>query len=140
MTRHDEGSALVEFTFLGVLLLVPLTYVLLTALAVQRAAYAVTAAAREAGRSYVSATDGAAATHRARAAAAVAAHDAGLPEFAVAVACEADPCLTPGASVGVTVTASVALPFVPDVLGRAPARVAVHGRHVEVVDRFAVPR
>ena len=49
----ERGSAIVEFHFLGLLLLVPLVYVLLAVLDVQRASYGVTQAAREAGRIFV---------------------------------------------------------------------------------------
>ena len=38
----ERGSAIVEFHFLGLLLLVPLVYVLLAVLDVQRASYGVT--------------------------------------------------------------------------------------------------
>ena len=53
--RGDEGTALVEFVGLAVLLLVPLVYLLLSVFSVQRAAFAVTQAAREAGRAYATA-------------------------------------------------------------------------------------
>ncbi len=47
-TDGEEGSALIEFVGLGVLLLLPLLYLLLSVFAVQRAAFAVTQAARDA--------------------------------------------------------------------------------------------
>src|SRR5207302_2756298 len=53
--RRDDGSAVVEFVWLAVLLLVPLVYVVMAALSVQRAAFAETAAAREAARAYATA-------------------------------------------------------------------------------------
>jgi len=48
--RGERGTALVEFTWLGVLLLVPLVYVMLSVFEVQRGAYAVSAASRSAAR------------------------------------------------------------------------------------------
>ena len=75
MKSSERGSAIVEFHFLGILLLVPLVYIMLAVLDVQRTAYAVTQAAREAGRLYVATGDEAAA----RAAAAVALIVAGSP-------------------------------------------------------------
>ncbi|MFI5955247.1 hypothetical protein [Cryptosporangium sp. NPDC051539] len=48
--RGDDGSAIIEFVWGGVLLLVPLLYVVLAVFEVQRNAFAVTEAAREAGR------------------------------------------------------------------------------------------
>ena len=53
--RHsgEQGSAVVEFVTLGVLLLVPLIYLVLTVARIQAGAYAVSMAAREAGRAFV---------------------------------------------------------------------------------------
>jgi Flp pilus assembly protein TadG len=65
----DRGNAIVEFVFLAVLLMVPLVYVLLTVFKVQAAAYAVSSAAREAGRVYATSTDLESADDRAFAAA-----------------------------------------------------------------------
>jgi len=64
--KDDRGTALVEFTYLAVLLLIPLVYVLLLVFTLQRAAFAVSAAAREAGRAYVTADSAAAGAARAR--------------------------------------------------------------------------
>ena len=132
----DRGNAMLEFTFLGVLLMVPLTYVMLTVLAVQKAAYAVTTAAREAGRMFVTAPDEASARSRADNAARLALRDQGLPPAEVTIACTGATCLTPGATVHVRVSSRVRLPFVPDVLGRAPASIVVNGRHDAVIDQF----
>ncbi len=63
--RDDEGSALIEFVGLAVLLLIPLIYLLLSVFSVQRAAFAVTQAARDAGRAYATAPSTAAASTRA---------------------------------------------------------------------------
>ena len=54
---RDDGNAIVEFVYLAVLLMVPLVYVLLTVFRVQAASYAVSSAAREAGRVYATADD-----------------------------------------------------------------------------------
>ena len=139
---EDEGTAVLEFVFLGLLMLVPLVYVLLTAFAVQRAAYALSAAAREAGRGYLTAPSADAADARARAAVDVALRDHGLAadDVAVAVDCAADPCLTPGATVTVRLATTVPLPFVPALLGRPAAGIAVHADHTEVVDAYRAGR
>lgn len=50
LTRRDEGRAIVEFIFVGVLLLVPLIYLVIAIARVQAAAFSVSTAAREAGR------------------------------------------------------------------------------------------
>ena len=56
LRRDDDGNALVEFTVLSLLLLVPLVYVLLGVFQVQRAAFGVTEAARQAGRAFAART------------------------------------------------------------------------------------
>ena len=74
----DDGNALVEFSYLAVLLMVPLVYVLLTVFQVQRASFGVTEAARQAGRAYATAADEVQGRARARAAARLAMQDQGL--------------------------------------------------------------
>jgi Flp pilus assembly protein TadG len=135
--RSDEGTATIEFTFLSVLLLVPLVYVVLSASQVQRSAYAASEAARDAGRAYVRADTAADGEREAYAAARLAFSDQGLdlPADAVRISCSADPCLTPGARVTVAIRTSALLPGVPS-LGRGAASVTVSAQHVEVVDAF----
>ncbi|HEU0040970.1 MAG TPA: hypothetical protein VFQ15_01345 [Jiangellaceae bacterium] len=133
--RGERGSAIVEFHLLGLVLLVPLIYVLLAALDVQRTSYAVTQAAREAGRLFVASGEESAA----RRAAAVALGDHGVEVDAtqISFACSVTPCYQPGAEVRVVVDAVVPLPFLPDVLaGAVNAQVPVSATHVSVVDRF----
>ena len=137
--RGEDGNALVEFSVLGLLLLVPLTYVVITVAQVQRAAFAATEASREAGRAFVVAGGGDSGERRAESAAALALRDQGLAlqPGALAIGCDSEPCLTAGSAVHVSVDLRVALPFLPAVVaGRAPASVAVHGRHDEIVDCF----
>ena len=138
----DEGSAIVEFCFLGVLLLLPLTYVLLAVLAVQDSAYAVTAATREAGRAYVTSEPSDDAGARALAAARIALADHGLTIDAadLRLECSAADCREPGGTVSVSLARRVALPFVPALFGRAPASVRVSATHLELVDRFRQTR
>ena len=50
--RTERGTALVEVTWLSILLLVPLVYIVLAVFDVQRSAFAVNAATRAAGRAY----------------------------------------------------------------------------------------
>lgn len=140
--RRDDGSAMVEFTWLALLLLVPLVYVMLAAFEVQRTAYAVTNAAREAGRAFVTAPSLAQAYARADAAVELAMIDQGAPLDTVTstITCGSDPCLTPGGRVTVVVEAQVPLPFVPDLLDRSVASVSVDARHDAVVDSYAEER
>lgn len=137
--RGDDGNAMVEFTWLALLLMVPLVYLMLTVFEVQKAAYAVEAATREAGRAFVTSEDGADPDERALAAARLAASDQGVDLAAdqVRVTCEQEPCLTPGATVEVRIAVRVPLPYLPKILfGREPASVAVRATHVEVVDAY----
>ena len=132
----DRGSALVEFSSLAVLLMVPLVYVLLTVFQVQRAAFGVTEAARQAGRAYVTADDPAQGRQRARAAADLALADQGLE---LCASCLAPPAgaLTPGGSVTVRVEHRVVLPLLGGLFrGAVPPSIPVRATHVEVVDRF----
>jgi len=141
--RRDEGAAMVEFVFLAVLLLVPLAYIVLAAFTVQKSAFAVTAATREAGRAFVTAESAGDADARARAAAELAMNDQGLdlPAGALRISCGSGQCLTPGAVVTVELDYAVALPLVPRALGGRPlAAIRVHGQHAEVVDEFRAVR
>ena len=130
---------MVEFCSLALLLLVPLVYVVLAVFRVQAGAYGITAAAREAGRAFVIGGDPQSAERHARAAAAVVAADQGLTlgPRAVMISCSAQPCLTPGSRIVVRIDTTVPLPFLPAVFaGRAPASIALHARHTEVVDLY----
>ena len=135
----DAGNAIVEFVYLAVLLMVPLVYVLLTVFRVQAAAYAVSSAAREAGRVFATSDSVDDAGSRALTAARIVMDDSDLPLAAedLRITCSSTPCLEPGSRVNVAIAYDVSLPLLPRVFdGRAPATVQVTGRHLEVVDRF----
>jgi hypothetical protein len=131
--RDERGTALVEVTWLSILLLVPLVYVVLAVFEVQRAAFAVDAATRAAGRAYSLAPTEGEAGARARSAAAVALHDQGLelPDGSISVSCEPDPhdCLSPGSVIQVRMTMPVALPLMPDALGGDTPSIRVDAEH-----------
>ncbi|MGH3447744.1 MAG: hypothetical protein ACRDP4_08990, partial [Nocardioidaceae bacterium] len=134
--RTDEaGSALVELTWLGLLLIIPLVYVLITLVTVQRSAYGATEAARSAGRAFVLSPDLATARERAYEAARVAMgdQDVDLAPGELVIVCHPAPasCLRPGSTVEVRVELQVPLPLVPDFMGRSTASIAVDARHVE---------
>jgi hypothetical protein len=63
--RREEGAAVVEVVVVALTLLVPLVYVMVVMADVQRALLATSAAAREAGRVYVTGPDRVAAERRA---------------------------------------------------------------------------
>ena len=54
--RRDSGRAIVEFLVVGLLVLVPVVYFVVTLARVQAAAFAVSTASREAGRAFTTAT------------------------------------------------------------------------------------
>jgi len=131
--RAERGSAIVEVTWLTILLLVPLVYLVLSVFEVQRAAFAVTSAGRAAGRAFVLAPDEVTAHARAAQAAGVALRDQGLdlsPDSLV-VTCEPDPqaCLQPGSVVVVSLGLDVALPLVPGFLGGQTPTIRVSSTH-----------
>lgn len=137
--RSERGSALVEVTFLMVILLLPLFYLVATVGRLQAGAYAASAAARESGRAYVTAAEDAAGAGRSVAAAELVfrAHGFESSEGQVTVVCATDPCLTPGSLIETSSTVQVALPLVPTFLASAvPTSVTMTGRHTEAVDEF----
>ena len=141
--RGDDGSAIVEFVWLAILLLVPLVYVVVTVFETQRTAYAVSAAARSAGRAFVTAPDQASGYARARAAARLAFADQGTDApVAVRISCRPSPgsCLSPGSVIFVRVASSVALPLTPAVFGGEAPRISVDASHQEPYGTFREAR
>lgn len=142
--RTDSGSALVEVVWLGVLLLVPLVYLLLTVFDVQRASYGVSGAARAAARAYSLAADEGTAASRARAAAAVALNDQRIPaeQVALSVSCRPAPgdCLSPGSLIQVELHYQVPLPLAPSALGANAPSVRVQASHTVAYGSFREDR
>jgi hypothetical protein len=139
--RHGEsGSAIVELTWLGLLLLVPLVYVVVAVFTVQRSAYGASEAVRAAARAYVLAPDVATARSRAVEAAQLSMDDQGVRLAAddVVIRCSPSPdsCLTPGSSVEVDIALDVPLPLAPSMFGRRAATVSVHASHTERYSSF----
>ena len=136
--RGDDGNALVEFTYLAVLLMIPLVYVLISAFLVQRAAFGTTEAAREGARAYARSDSVDQAEARARTAIALALRDQGVTGGqTVGFDCQGTPCLDPGSRIKVTVTYWVQLPGVASVFGSGHrGAVRVQATHVEYVDRY----
>jgi len=130
--RGESGTALVEVTWLAILLLVPLVYLVLAVYDVQRHAFASTAAARAAGRAFVLAPDVAQGTAAARAAAevALADQDVDAGEVDLRLTCRpAGDCLAPGSVVRVDVRTQVRLPLVPTALGGGAPSIRVDATH-----------
>ncbi len=130
--RDESGTAIVEFVWLAILLIVPLLYIVLAAFDTQRAAYAASSAARSAGRAYVTAPDQATGRARATAAVRLAYRDQRLDEApTVRITCRPDParCLSPGSVVRAEVHSSVALPLMPVALGSNTPAIRVDADH-----------
>lgn len=136
--RDDSGSAIIELTWLGILLLVPLLYLVLALARLQAGSYAVAQASREAGRAFVTASDPAAAEPRAEAAAGIAFADQGFADDGrLEVTCSVPGCLGPEAQVTTTATVSVPLPLVPAFVREVvPLTVPISAAHVSPVPRF----
>ena len=140
--RDQRGTALVELTWLSILLLVPLVYVVVASFEVQRAAFGVSAATRAAGRAYTLAPSAQAGAGRARAAAAVALADQGLSlsRASMSLGCESGPCLAPGSVVHVRLTYAVALPLMPAALGNDTPSVRVESEQAVPYGTFREDR
>ena len=135
----ERGSAVVEFVFLAVLLMVPLFYLVMTVSRVQAASYAASTAVREAGRVYVTAEDESSAGARAEAAARIALEDQGFhtADARLSVGCDGTPCLRPEGRVELTAVVTVPLPLVPAFARKVvPLELPITASHVAVVDRF----
>jgi hypothetical protein len=137
----DAGSASLEFLGVGLLLLVPIVYLVLTLAALQAGALAAEGAARQAARSFVLAATPQDAAARAERAVELTLSDYGIdPGTAeVRVACAPDPtaCLSRRALVTVTVGIRVPLPLGPPVLDvETPLSVGMSGVSTQQVSRF----
>jgi hypothetical protein len=138
--RHDDGSALVEFVYLAVLLLVPLVYVVLTAVSVQRAAFGLTGAAREAGRAYATAGSDRLGETRAEGVVRLLMHDQGIAWTPSGRVVSCGPCdYAPGSTFSVSLRSRVPLPLVPTWLCRRQclAGITVAAHHTERISCFA---
>ena len=132
MRTDERGSALIEVTWLAILLLVPLVYVLISVFDVQRGAFGVSAASRAAGRTYALADTDAEGRSHARSAARVALADQGFEGgFDLDITCTPLPrsCLSPGSVITVVVRTRVDLPLAPAALGGGAPSFRVDSTH-----------
>lgn len=141
MRRDDSGSAIVEFVFIAVLVMVPLIYLIAAVATVQRNSLAVSQAARDAGRAFATSESADQARVRVDAAVRLALADQGLPDdvdvrfVAAGSSCDSAaiaPQLAPGARFTVCVIRRVQLPAVPSVLaGRGIRTVGAYTIYVD---------
>lgn len=138
----DAGRATIEVIFLAVLLLIPTIYLLIALVRVQAATFAVTQAARDAGRLLDTAPSIDVGLSQAREAAAVALTDQHLSSAAITITfaepgtdcaggVDTPPPMPTGSMLDVCVTTTISLPGVPTVLtGSSNTVTGVYTLHV----------
>jgi Flp pilus assembly protein TadG len=112
----QRGSAVVEFTFLGLLLMVPVVYFIITVGQIQGGSFAVVGAADQAAKVFVTQPDASSGRVAAEQATMLALADYGHPAGNASVEIHCDSggdCMAAGSAVTVTVRLTVPLPFVP---------------------------
>jgi Flp pilus assembly protein TadG len=119
--RNQRGSALVELAWLGILLVLPVLWIVMSVFQVQRGAFGVSTAARAAARAYSLAPDDATGLVRARTAARVALDDQGVrggsPDVRVTCTPYPTDCHQGTSVITVSVHSRVVLPMMPSALG-----------------------
>ncbi|NPD03422.1 hypothetical protein HN031_01835 [Nocardioides sp. zg-1308] len=138
--RDESGSALVELTWLAIILLVPLVWVVISVFEVQQGAFATSAAARAAGRAYALAPDDATGEARAQAVVRQVLADQGTPNqrARVSVTCEspAGSCHTGTSVITVRVDSGVELPFFPAIIGGGRASFSLDATHTVPIGQY----
>lgn len=139
MSRDEQGSALVEFTWLAIILLVPLLWIVTSVFEVQRGAFAATAASRAAARAYALSPDAALGEERARAAVRQVLADQGTEGQAagVSISCTTAPhCLSGRSVITVTVDSAVDLPVMPRILGNGLGSFTISATHTVPIGQY----
>lgn len=135
----ERGSAALEFILLGLLLLVPLVYLIVALGLIQGQSLGAEAAARHIARAVSTASGEDDARERAERVLAAVAEEYGLGEVDLALECApaGGSCPRAGATLHVSVRTGVALPLVPPVLGldRAAA-IPIEASAAHKVSRF----
>lgn len=136
--RDDAGTALVELVWLGIILLVPMVWIVLSVFEVQRGAFGVSSAARSAARAFVLADSDPAGDADARAAIRQALDDQGGDDrdFRFEISCGRADCHTAGEVITVRVWTRVDLPLLPGILGSEAPSVALDATHTVPVGQF----
>jgi hypothetical protein len=138
--RDQRGSAVVELAWLGILLILPVLWIVLSVFQVQRGAFGTSAAARSAARAYSLAPDDTAGLTRARAAARLALEDQGVHDVTpeVTVTCTPYPtdCHQGTSVITVAVHSRVVLPMMPSALGGARPSFALDATSTVPIGQF----
>jgi hypothetical protein len=130
----------VEFSWLAIILLVPLLWVVLSVFEVQRGAFAVSAAARAAGRAYALAATDRLGEARAERAARQALADQGLVDspLRLRVSCSPYPhaCHSGTSVVTVRIDSRVTLPWLPESAGMGEPVFTLDASHTVPIGQF----
>lgn len=137
----DDGSAALEFIAVGVILLVPLVYLITALGAIQEQTLGVEAAARHTARAIALAPDAAAAAMRSEQVLESISDQYGIDAASTDVSVTCTPtgvaCPSAGVTVTVTVATSVSLPLIPAILGWDGATgIEVEGAAVQKMSRL----
>ena len=134
----QKGNATVEFTFLALLLMVPVVYFMVTVSQIQGGSFAVVGAADQAAKVFVTQRDPVSARIAAERSVLVALKDHGheFEKASITFECDRESCLAAGATVTVTVRLDVSLPLMPfgDVLQLHASRLSASAS--QVVGRY----
>ncbi|GAB3865563.1 hypothetical protein GCM10028801_36250 [Nocardioides maradonensis] len=138
MSSQHRGSALVEVTWIGLLLMLPLLWIVLSVFQVQRGAFATSAAVRAAARAYALAADDVAGERQARAVIDQALAGQGIDSSSVHFSCTPYPhdCHSGTSVITVRLDTAVDLPLLPDVLGGGAPRFALHATQTVPIGQF----
>jgi len=138
--RGERGSGLIEMTWAGLLLIIPLGWIVFSVFDVQRSSFAVSGAARAAGRAYVLAETDGQGRARAEAAARQAVSDQGAEVSGLRVTITCAPykrqCHNGTSVVTVRVTGRVTLPLLPSVLGGGAPSFHLDASHTVPVGEY----
>ncbi|GAB2975823.1 hypothetical protein [Nocardioides montaniterrae] len=135
----QRGSALVEVTWIALVLMLPLIWIVVSIFQVQKGAFAVNAAARVAARAYALADNDVAGQRDAEVAVRRALRDQDVPGGArVRITCTPYPhdCHNGTSVITVVVDTSVGLPMLPDILGGGAPRFALHSTQTVPIGQF----
>lgn len=139
--RPDEtGSAVVEFIWVGILVLIPMVWIVISVFEVQRGAFGTSAAARSAARAFALAPNDAIGAARARDAARRALADQGLGDapMDVQVTCTPFPrnCHSGTSVITVRIDSRVDLPLMPQILSGAQSGFTLDATHVVPIGQY----
>ncbi|HET7415303.1 MAG TPA: hypothetical protein VFI97_06355 [Arthrobacter sp.] len=129
---------MVEFTFLGTLLLIPVVYLVLAVGSLQGGSFASVGAADQAAKVFAAAESVEEGRERAGQAAMLAVTDHGFSrsDLTMEIECTDGACLEPGSMVTVRVSVDVPMPLIPTMPGLDLTAATVDASATEIVERF----